>query len=119
MTDEELKTGVQKIQTLLAETMQKSRSQELRGILADIDSWTEESAERLIRTPGENLSMKTKWDIAKFLHLSYIVIAKDATRSKPLRKLLNTLFREHVSLFCRYINGKINAEQQRRDEAVS
>ena len=116
MTDEELREGAEVIQKQLAEIRKKSRSQQLRNILADIDSWTEESAERLIRTPGENLSMKTKWDIAKFL---YIVIAKDATRSKPLRKLLNTLFREHVSLFCRYINGKISAEQQRHDEEVS
>ena len=65
MTDEELKAGVQKIQTQLAEIRRRARLQELRGVLADIDSWTEESAERLIRTPGENLSMKTKWDIAK------------------------------------------------------
>ena len=107
MTDEELREGAEVIQKQLAEIRKKSRSQQLRNILADIDSWTEESAERLIRT------------IAKFLHLSYIVIAKDATRSKPLRKLLNTLFREHVSLFCRYINGKISAEQQRHDEEVS
>ena len=119
MTDEELREGAEVIQKQLAEIRKKSRSQQLRNILADIDSWTEESAEHLIRTPGENLSMKTKWDIAKFLHLSYIVIAKDATRSKPLRKLLNTLFREHVSLFCRYINGKISEEQQRHDEEVS
>ena len=102
MTDEELREGAEVIQKQLAEIRKKSRSQQLRNILADIDSWTEESA-----------------DIAKFLHLSYIVIAKDATRSKPLRKLLNTLFREHVSLFCRYINGKISAEQQRHDEEVS
>ena len=97
MTDEELREGAEVIQKQLAEIRKKSRSQQLRNILADIDSWT----------------------IAKFLHLSYIVIAKDATRSKPLRKLLNTLFREHVSLFCRYINGKISAEQQRHDEEVS
>ena len=111
MTDEELREGAEVIQKQLAEIRKKSRSQQLRNILADIDSWTEESAERLIRTPGENLSMKTKWDIAKFLHLSYIVIAKDATRSKPLRKLLNTLFREHVSLFCRYITEKMEPVQ--------
>ena len=111
MTDEELKTGVQEIQTQLAEIRRRARLQELRGVLADIDSWTEESAERLIRTPGENLSMKTKWDIASFLYLTYIVWAKDAARSKPFRTLFDTLFREHVSLFCRYINDKISAAQ--------
>ena len=81
MTDEELREGAEVIQKQLAEIRQKSRSQELRGILTDIGDWTETAAKRLIRTPGENLSMKTKWDIAKFLHLSYIVIAKDAAKS--------------------------------------
>ena len=52
MTDEELREGAEVIQKQLAEIRKKSRSQQLRNILADIDSWTEESAERLIRTPG-------------------------------------------------------------------
>ena len=111
MTDEELKAGVQKIQTLLAETMQKLRSQKLRGILADISDWTEKTAEHLIRTPGENFSKETKMNVFIFLHYAYFIEAKDATRSKPLRNLFDTLFREHVSLFCRYINEKMEPAQ--------
>lgn len=111
MTDEELKAGVQKIQTLLAETMQKLRSQKLRGILADISDLTEKSAERLICTPEKNLSKEIKTDVELFWHFIYLVKAKNATRSKPLRNLFDTLFREHVSLFCRYINEKMGPVQ--------
>ena len=58
MTDEELKAGVQEIQTQLAEIRKKSRSQQLRNILADIDSWTEESAERLIHCDSQRRNAK-------------------------------------------------------------
>ena len=111
MSDEELKAGVQKIQTQLAEIRRKSRSQELRGMLSDVSGWSETAAERLICTLGKNLSKATKSDVAIFLHFAYLVQAKDAARSKPFRTLFDTLFREHVSLFCRYINDKISAAQ--------
>ena len=95
MTDEELKAGVQKIQTQLAEIQQKSRSKELRGILTDISGWSEE----------------TKSDVAIFLHFTYLVQAKNAARSKALHKLFDTLFRKHVSLFGQYINEKMGPVQ--------
>ena len=111
MTDEELKTGVQEIQTQLAEIRRRARSQELRGVLADISDLTEKSAERLICTPEKNLSKEIKTDMELFWHFIYLVKAKNATRSKPLRNLFDTLFREHVSLFCRYINEKMGPVQ--------
>ena len=119
MTDEELKAGVQKIQTQLAEIQQKSRSKELRGILTDISGWSEKTAARLICTPGKNLSKETKSDVAIFLHFTYLVQAKNAARSKALHKLFDTLFRKHVSLFGQYINDKISAAQPRHNGAVS
>lgn len=111
MTDEELKAGVQKIQKQLAEIQQKSRSKELRGILTDISGWFEKTASRLICTPEKNLSKEIKTDAELFWHFIYLVKAKNATRSKPLRNLFDTLFREHVSLFCRYINEKMEPAQ--------
>ena len=111
MTDEELREGAEVIQKQLAEIQQKSRSKELRGILTDISGWSEKTASRLICTPGKNLSKETKMDILIFLQLAYLAKAKDATRSKPFRKLFDTLFRKHVSLFCRYINEKMEPAQ--------
>ncbi len=119
MTDTELKAGVQEIQEQLAEIGRKTRSQELRGILTDISSWSEKTAEWLIRTPGKNLSKAAKSDVLIFLHFTYLVQAKNATRSKALHTLFNTLFRKHVSLFLRYINDKISAAQPRHNDAVS
>ena len=66
MTDEELREGAEVIQKQLAEIRQKSRSQELRGILTDIGDWTETAAKRLIRTPGENLSPKTQREASRY-----------------------------------------------------
>ena len=40
MTDEELREGAEVIQKQLAEIRKKSRSQQLRNILADIDSYS-------------------------------------------------------------------------------
>ena len=119
MTDEELREGAEVIQKQLAEIRQKSRSQELRGILTDLIGWSEKTSARLICTPGKNLSKATKSDVLIFLHFTYLVQAKNATRSKPFHTLFDTLFHKHVSLFGQYINDKISAEQQRRDEAVS
>ena len=58
MTDEELREGAEVIQKQLAEIRKKSRSQQLRNILADIDSWTEESAEPLIHCDSQRRNAK-------------------------------------------------------------